>query len=129
MGFRCLTFPFPDYDFDMEGGSVLSTDVDEEREAYYKDDPKKALKKFFDREGECEGRGNVVSNDISVYYIISSPSLSLLLPPPSPPSPIPPPPLSPSLPLPLPPLVGLDLVYETEEIGQHFDKSFNVRVQ
>ena len=25
--------------------------IDEEREAYYKDDPKKALKKFFDREG------------------------------------------------------------------------------
>ena len=36
----------------MEGGSVLSTDVDAEREAYYKDDPKKVLKKFFDREGE-----------------------------------------------------------------------------
>lgn len=25
--------------------------IDPEREAYYKDDPKKALKKFFDREG------------------------------------------------------------------------------
>lgn len=25
--------------------------LDPEREAYYKDDPKKALKKFFDREG------------------------------------------------------------------------------
>ena len=25
--------------------------VDPEREAYYKDDPKKALKKYFDREG------------------------------------------------------------------------------
>ena len=103
MGFRCLSFPFPDYDFDMEGGSVLSTDVDEEREAYYKDDPKKALKKFFDREGECEGRGNVVSNDISVYYIISSPSLPSLLLPPLPlplPSLPPPPPPSPSLSLP-----------------------------
>ena len=26
-------------------------EIDEEKEAYYKDDPKKALKKFFDREG------------------------------------------------------------------------------
>lgn len=26
-------------------------EIDEEREAYYKEDPKKALKKFFDREG------------------------------------------------------------------------------
>ena len=26
-------------------------DIDEEKEAYYKEDPKKVLKKFFDREG------------------------------------------------------------------------------
>ena len=26
-------------------------DIDEDREAYYKEDPKKALKKYFDREG------------------------------------------------------------------------------
>ena len=26
-------------------------EIDEEKEAYYKEDPKKALKKFFDREG------------------------------------------------------------------------------
>ena len=29
--------------------------LDPEREAYYKDDPKKALKKFFDREGRDGG--------------------------------------------------------------------------
>ena len=26
-------------------------EIDDEKEAYYKEDPKKALKKFFDREG------------------------------------------------------------------------------
>ena len=33
----------------MEGGEDF--EIDEEKEAYYKEDPKKALKKFFDREG------------------------------------------------------------------------------
>ena len=33
-----------------EEGEELN--LDPEREAYYKDDPKKALKKFFDREGD-----------------------------------------------------------------------------
>ena len=32
-----------------EGGEDY--EIDEEKEAFYKDDPKKALKKFFDREG------------------------------------------------------------------------------
>ena len=37
----------------MLGSTPNSThyEIDEEKEAYYKDDPKKALKKFFDREG------------------------------------------------------------------------------
>ena len=52
VGFNCSLFPFSDYDFDMESSAVVSTDVDAEREAYYKDDPKRVLKKFFDREGE-----------------------------------------------------------------------------
>ena len=32
-------------------GSGEELEVDPEREAYYKDDPKKALHKFFEREG------------------------------------------------------------------------------
>ena len=47
-------FPYQllDYDFDMESETIYNPDeVDPEREAYYKDDPKKALRKFFEREG------------------------------------------------------------------------------
>ena len=35
----------------MEMQASEEYEIDEEKEAYYKDDPKKALKKFFDREG------------------------------------------------------------------------------
>ena len=35
----------------MVGADGEDIEIDEEKEAYYKDDPKKALKKFFDREG------------------------------------------------------------------------------
>ena len=38
-------------DIPMGGGEGEDIDIDEEREAYYRDDPKKALKKCFDREG------------------------------------------------------------------------------
>lgn len=37
----------------VEGTEVIGEmDIDPEREAYYISDPKKALKKFFDREGK-----------------------------------------------------------------------------
>jgi hypothetical protein len=40
-----------DYDFDMESEAIYNPDeVDPEREAYYKDDPKKIIRKFFERE-------------------------------------------------------------------------------
>ena len=43
---------FVDYDFEMETEATYNMDdIDPEREAYYKDDPKKVLKKYFDREG------------------------------------------------------------------------------
>ena len=35
----------------MVGADGEDIDIDEEKEALYKEDPKKALKKFFDREG------------------------------------------------------------------------------
>ena len=40
-------------DDEIDMASVGKTDdaIDPEREAYYRDDPKKALQKFFDREG------------------------------------------------------------------------------
>ena len=39
-------------DDEIDMASVGKADaIDPEREAYYRDDPKKALKKFFDREG------------------------------------------------------------------------------
>ena len=40
-------------DDEIDMASVDKADaVDLEREAYYRDDPKKALKKYFDREGD-----------------------------------------------------------------------------
>ena len=38
-------------DVPVDSGSGEEYEIDEEKEAYYKDDPKKALKRFFDREG------------------------------------------------------------------------------
>ena len=39
-------------DDEIDMASVGKADaIDPQREAYYRDDPKKALKKFFDREG------------------------------------------------------------------------------
>ena len=43
---------FSTVDDEIDMASVGKADtIDPEREAYYRDDPKKALKKFFDREG------------------------------------------------------------------------------
>ena len=38
-------------DVSLHSQTVEEFHIDPEREAYYKDDPKKALKAFFDREG------------------------------------------------------------------------------
>ena len=38
-------------DVPLEDAAGEDYEIDEEKEAYYKDDPKKVLKKFFDREG------------------------------------------------------------------------------
>lgn len=38
-------------DMPIHGAEGEDYEIDEEKEAYYKDDPKKALKKCFDREG------------------------------------------------------------------------------
>ena len=40
-----------DDEIDMASVGKANDAIDPEREAYYRDDPKKALQKFFDREG------------------------------------------------------------------------------
>ena len=50
---------------------------DPEREAYYKDDPKKALKKYFDREGLTHSMNS--SRDCSGYLQYESKKRQLFL--------------------------------------------------
>ena len=52
----CFTSLVTVDDFGSERGRDQEVEMDSDREAYYIDDPKKALKKFFDREGKRNER-------------------------------------------------------------------------
>ena len=74
--------------------------VDPEREAYYKDDPKKALKKYFDREGTY-----TLSVCISMLVMFGGVwSIQKVL------------------------LSGVEFEYDVEEEGSGRDKTYIVRV-
>ena len=144
---------------DGGNGSDEEVTIDPEREAYYKSDPKKALHKFFEREGKCSTMvlcaplprvycstmvlcgplprvycsTMVLCGPLPRVYCSTMGVLYMFQFPHLPLlnlSPLPPPHSSPPHSLlPIPLLKGLELEYETEESGTDRSISFTCRVR
>jgi len=76
---RCVWFIYV-VDDEIDMASVNKADaIDPEREAYYRDDPKKALQRFFDREGMYQSIRTTINIRTYVHTFMCSCSTTCVL--------------------------------------------------